>query len=77
MIDVAHSCDGNPWLDTPAMALTEYEGGFLLPQLMGALAIESRAAHVTHRSSTPQNKVSVLKLCAPILRTLKLRFSPL
>ncbi|QVW26113.1 hypothetical protein KJF94_11470 [Pseudomonas hormoni] len=77
MIDVAYSCDGNPWLDTPAMALTEYEGGFLLPQLMGALASEFIAAPVTHRSSTRQNKASVLKLCGPILRALKTRFSPL
>jgi hypothetical protein len=77
MIDVAHSCDGNPWLDTPAMAHTEYEGGFLLPQLMGALASEYRSAPVTHRSSSHQNKAWVLTLCAPILRALKLRFSPL
>jgi hypothetical protein len=77
MIDVAHSCDGNPWLETPAIAHSEYEGGFLLPQLMGALASESRAAPVTHRSNAHQNKVSVLKRCAPILRALKLRFSPL
>ncbi|MEJ5056835.1 MULTISPECIES: hypothetical protein [unclassified Pseudomonas] len=77
MIDVTHSCDGNPWLDTPAMTQTEYEGGFLLPQLMGALASESRAAPVMHRSSTHEKKASVLKLCAPILRALKLRFSPL
>ncbi|WP_219095954.1 hypothetical protein [Pseudomonas sp. UMAB-40] len=77
MIDVAHSCDGNPWLDTPAMADTEYEGGFLLPHLMGALASESRAVSVTHRSGTHQHKTSVLKLCATILRALKLRFSPL
>jgi hypothetical protein len=77
MIDFAHSCDGNPGLDTPAMAHTEYEGGFLLPQLMGALASESQTATVTHRTNTHQNKASVLKLCAPILRALKLRFSPL
>jgi hypothetical protein len=77
MIDVARSCDGNPWLDTPAMAHTEYEGGFLLPQLMGALASESRAVSIPHRSSTHQNKASVLKLCAPIFRALKLRFSPI
>jgi hypothetical protein len=77
MIDVTHSCDGNPWLDTPAMTSTEYEGSFLLPQLMGALASESRATPVTHSSGTYQNKASVLKLCAPFLRALKLRFSPL
>jgi hypothetical protein len=77
MIDVSHSCDGNRWLDTPAMADTEYEGGFLLPQLMGALASEFRATPVSHRSSTRQNKTSVLKLCGPILRALKLPFSPL
>jgi hypothetical protein len=77
MIDVTHSCDGNPWLDTPAMAHTEYEGGFLLPQLMGALASESRTVPVSYRSGTPQNKALVLKLCAPLLRALKLRFSPL
>lgn len=77
MIGVAHYCEGNPWLDTPAMADTEYEGGYLLPQLMGALACESRAAPVPQRSNTHQNKVSVLKRCAPILRALKLRFSPL
>jgi len=77
MIDVAHSCDGNRWLDTPAMADTEYEGGFLLPQLMGALASESRAAPVTHRSSKRQNDTSLLTLRATFLRALKLRFSPL
>jgi hypothetical protein len=78
MIDLARSCDGNPWQDSPAMAQTEYESGFLLPQLMGALASESRAAAVTQRSSTNQHKASVLKLCAPFLRALKLRFfSPL
>jgi hypothetical protein len=77
MIDVIHSCDGNPWLETPAMAQTEYESGFLLPQLMGALASESRAAPVMHRFGTPVKKASVLKLWAPILRALKLRFSPL
>ncbi|MHC8351080.1 hypothetical protein ACYZT7_17580 [Pseudomonas sp. RT4P38] len=77
MIDVTHSCDDSLWLDTPAMAHTEYEGGFLLPQLMGALASESRAPAVMHRSNTHQNKASVLELCAPLLRALKLRFSPL
>lgn len=77
MIDVTHSCDGNPWLETSAMTPGEYEGGFLLPQLMGALASESRAAPVTQRANTHQNKVSLLKRCVPILRALKLRFSPL
>jgi hypothetical protein len=77
MIDVTHSCDGNPWLDTLAMAHTEYEGSFLLPQLMGALASESRAVPITYRSSNPQNRALVLKLCAPLLRVLKLRFSAL
>ncbi|WP_207265538.1 hypothetical protein [Pseudomonas sp. GW101-3H06] len=76
MIEVTHACDGNPWLDTPAMSITEFEGGFLLPQLMGALASESRAVPVTHRFSTHQNKASVLTLCAPFFRALKLRFSP-
>lgn len=77
MIEVTHSCDGNLWLDAPTMNTTEFEGGFLLPQLMGALASESRAVPVTHRFNTPQNKTSVLKLCAPFFRALKLRFSPL
>lgn len=77
MIDVAHSCDGNHWLDAPAMADTEYEGGFLLPQLMGALASESRAAPVTHRSSKYQNDTSLLTPRATFLRALKLRFPPL
>lgn len=77
MIKVAHSFDGNPWLDTPAMAYTEYEVGFLLPQLMGALASESRVSPVTHRSSTHQNKPSVSKLCASLLRALKRCFAPL
>ncbi|CAI8992634.1 hypothetical protein [Pseudomonas sp. IT-P100] len=77
MIDVAHSCDGNPWLDTPVMVVTEYEGGFLLPQLMGALASEFIAAPVTYRSGTRQNKASVLERCGSMLRALKLRFSPL
>jgi hypothetical protein len=77
MIDVTHSCAGNPWLESPAMTATEYECGFLLPQLMGALASESMAAPVTHRSGTRQSKACVLKLCIPFLRALKLRFSPL
>jgi hypothetical protein len=44
---------------------------------MGALASESRAAPVTHRFNTHQNKTSVLKRCAPFFRALKLRFSHL
>jgi hypothetical protein len=77
MIEFAHSCDGNPWLDTSVMAHSEYEGDFLLPQLMGALASESRAAPVMHRCNTHQYKASVLQGCASILRAWKLRFSPL
>jgi hypothetical protein len=77
MIGVTHSCDGNLWLDTPAMNATEFEGGFLLPHLMGALASELRAAPVTRKFNTHQNKTSVLKLYAPFFRALKLRFSPL
>ncbi|WP_433771366.1 hypothetical protein [Pseudomonas putida] len=77
MIDVTHSCDGSLWLDTPAMTTTEYEGGFLLPQLMGALAGESTAVSAPQRSGSHQDKVSLLKLCGPLLRALKLRFSPL
>jgi hypothetical protein len=77
MFDVTHSCDGRLWLDTPAMAATEYEGGFLLPQLMGALASESSAVPVRHRSGTHPHKASVLKLFTSFLRVLKLRFSPL
>ncbi|MEH6350368.1 hypothetical protein [Pseudomonas sp. 3JA] len=41
MIDV--TCTGNPWSDTSVAIHQEYEGGFLLPQLMGALASESSA----------------------------------
>ncbi|AWY39156.1 hypothetical protein DKY63_04245 [Pseudomonas putida] len=77
MIDVTHSCDGHLWLDTPAMTTSEFEGGFLLPQLMGALASESIAAPVPLSFNTHQNKTSVLTLSAALLRALKLRFSPL
>lgn len=77
MIDVTHSCTGNPWLGSSAMTATEYEGGFLLPQLMGAVASESIAAPITHRFSTHQSTASVLKLCIPLLLALKLSFPPL
>lgn len=77
MIEVTHSSDGHLWLDTPAMATGEYEGGFLLPQLMGALASESMATPVPHRSGTYQNKDWVLKLGSVILQALKIRFFPL
>lgn len=39
MIDV--TCPGNLWPDTSVAIHQEHESGFLLPQLMGALASES------------------------------------
>lgn len=69
MFDATHSSAGRPWSDTCAMAQTEYEAGFLLPQLMGALASESGSD-----KSKPRDYCSFfLKLCASLTRVLKLR----
>lgn len=77
MIDFTHSCAGSLRLDTPAMAHSEFEGSFLLPQLMGALASESMAAPATRHCAVYPQKPSALKLGVALLRALKLRFSAL
>ncbi|MGH8389667.1 MAG: hypothetical protein ACRESJ_30015 [Pseudomonas sp.] len=64
MIDVTHSCEGNLWLDNPAMAHSEYESSYLLPQMMGALTRESGAVPVAHLSTAPETKISVMSLFA-------------
>lgn len=68
MVDFTHSYDSTLGLNTQAMAYAEYEGGFLLPQLMGALASECREVPSGHIYTTRQNMAWVLKLCARIFR---------
>ncbi|MBZ9783146.1 hypothetical protein K9857_16580 [Pseudomonas sp. REP124] len=75
MIDVTHSCEQNRWLDNPAMAHTEYESSYLLPQMMGALASESGSVPVGHHWKKPGYRISFMSLLAPILCAIKLRFS--
>ncbi|MGY2258538.1 hypothetical protein [Pseudomonas sp. SDO55104_S430] len=75
MIDVTLSCEQDRWLDNPAMAHTEYESSYLLPQMMGALASESGSVPVAHHWNKPGHRISFMSLFAPILRAVKLRFS--
>ena len=77
MIDFTHSCAASLRLDTPAMAHSEFEGSFLLPQLMGALASESIAVAATRPCEVYPQKPSALKSGVALLRALKLRFSTL
>jgi len=70
MIDV--TCTGNPWSDTSVAIHQEYEGGFLLPQLMGALASES-ATPVSNAVCQPStNGVMLAKVGAFVMRVLRL-----
>ncbi|MCP2073052.1 UNVERIFIED_ORG: hypothetical protein J2Y77_002488 [Pseudomonas lini] len=41
MNDTLHACADSPWPESLNVTHSEYESGFLLPQLMGALASES------------------------------------
>ncbi|MBD9465729.1 hypothetical protein [Pseudomonas sp. Pdm06] len=70
MFDV--TCTGNPWSDTSVAIHPEYESGFLLPQLMGALASES-AAPVSNAMCQPSTSGAMLaKASAFVMRVLRL-----
>lgn len=70
MIDV--TCTGNPRSDTSVAIHPEYEVGFLLPQLMGALASES-VAPVSNVLCQPSTSGAMLaKASAFVMRVLRL-----
>lgn len=73
MFDATHSSTGRPGADASAMAQTEYESGFLLPQLMGALAGESGFDDQASQSAPPAYRTFSVKLRAALSRALKCR----
>ena len=58
MIDTPHACADSLWPDTSSVTHSEYESGFLLPQLMGALASESAAPGSRYLCQGRANKAS-------------------
>jgi hypothetical protein len=44
MFDTTRFCAENPWPNTAAQTYSEFESGFLLPQMMGASLGESASA---------------------------------
>lgn len=73
MFDITQSCAGSPWPDTSVMTHGEYESGFLLPQLMGALANEAGGYGLRNLSPRTTNRAVFLKLYASLTQALKLR----
>ncbi|MGX1175468.1 hypothetical protein [Pseudomonas sp. R151218B TE3479] len=70
MIDV--TCTDNPWSDASVATHPEYEGGFLLPQLMGALASESSAPVSNVLCQPRTNGAMLAKASAFVMRVLRL-----
>lgn len=73
MFDTTKTCAGSPWPDTSVLTHGEYESGFLLPQLMGALASESGGFGLRDESQRPTNGALFLKLRASLKQALALR----
>jgi hypothetical protein len=73
MIDFNHSSTSNSWRDYSGMSQSEHESGFLLPQLMGALARDSGFASLKNCSQQSASSVFFLQLRTLLKRALKLR----
>jgi hypothetical protein len=73
MYDTTKTCVGSPWPDASVGTHGEYERGFLLPQLMGALANEIGGIGLRDLSQRPTNRALFLTLCVSLTRTLKRR----
>jgi hypothetical protein len=73
MYDTTKTCAGSPWPDTSVLTHREYESGFLLPQLMGALASESGGFDVRHGSQRSTNGALFSRLRASLKQALKVR----
>ncbi|WP_148053194.1 hypothetical protein [Pseudomonas frederiksbergensis] len=75
MIDFNHSSISNSRPDDSVMA-HEHESGFLLPQLMGALARDSGFPSLRDCSQQSARSVFFLKLRTSLKRALTLRDLP-
>ncbi|WP_148057445.1 hypothetical protein [Pseudomonas brassicacearum] len=73
MIDFNHSSISSSWPDYSVMSQSEHESGFLLPQLMGALARDSGFAALKDCSKPSAGSVFFLKLRTSLKRALTLR----
>lgn len=65
------TCTGNPWADTAVEIHQEHESGFLLPQLMGALANESVAPVSNDLCQQHTGGVLLAKAGAFVMRALR------
>ncbi|MHC8320731.1 hypothetical protein ACYZT4_08520 [Pseudomonas sp. GB2N2] len=74
MSDITHSCADSSWPDSSFVPHSEYESGFLLPQLMGALATESGGLEMRGACPLRSNKALFLKLWASLMQALNLRY---
>lgn len=73
MIDFNYSSISSSWPDYSVMSQSEHESGFLLPQLMGALAHDSGFAALKDCSQPSASSVFFLKLRTSLKQVLKLR----
>jgi hypothetical protein len=73
MIDFNHSDISRSWPDYSVMSQSEHESGFLLPQLMGALARDSGFAALKDGSQHSASSGFFLKLRTSLKRALKFR----
>ncbi|MDB5996765.1 MAG: hypothetical protein JWP42_3901 [Pseudomonas sp.] len=70
MSDTTQSCAGSPWPEASFVPYGEYESGFLLPQLMGALASEFGGLELSGASQRRSAKPSLLKRCTSLMQAL-------
>lgn len=73
MFDATHYSHDRTWPDDSVLAHTEFETGFLLPQLMGALASESGFYELTGKPARRDYGAFLVTLCTTFTRALKLR----
>lgn len=73
MLNTTQTCAGSPWPDSSVMTHGEYESGFLLPQLMGALATEYGRYGFKDFPEQPSNGPLIVRLGASLKQLLKLR----
>jgi hypothetical protein len=73
MIDFNHSNKSSSWPDYSVMSQSEHESGFLLPQLMGALARDSDFSALKSCSRQSASSVLFRKLRTSLKRALTLR----
>ncbi len=74
MIDTPQSCAESLWPETPSMTHREFESGFLLPQLMGALAGES--AGLDLRGGCRTKSTSLRQISVWLMQNLRLAARP-